>query len=478
MPRMGGGLLDRWQEVGCGKYCFECPPTPEQARLALFRCDEVVAVDDLGDNSRGGLRALAQRPDLLRLFRSPNPGLAGAGDFGPDPTSVVGQDWTVTEHDRALLAEYESWLPPKVFDAHAHLWNFDYWTDQIATKAGWVSSFGEKSDGTVDSFIERSNVFAPGRTIGGLVLNTPNLAADTWGHSAWSAEECRRASSQGSFFGCAMGVTTETSFSDIERGVRQFGFVGLKCYHFFAKGMDNTQDSDINQYLTDEHCRAAQAFNLTVSLHMVKPMACSDPENLANIRRLCTAFPGMKLILCHSARGFNMHTVINSIAKLADLDNLYFDTGAVTEAGATNAILRTFGPRKVMFGSDWPVSEGRGKCISLGDSFIWITPHNIDLVARYTDAGMVCPALVGFETLRALKQACDELSLTRADIEDIFWNNAVRLYGKQHAAFLEKHPDPLDVPPPSFEQPLAFFEANVVDQTYGAKPSEKSAQRL
>ncbi len=378
-----------------------------------------------------------------------------------------------------LWAQYETWLPAKVFDAHAHLWNFDYWTDQIETKAGWVSSFGERSNGTVDSFIERSKVFAPGRTIGGLVLNTPNLAADTWGHSAWSAEECRRASSQGSFFGCAMGVTTDTTFSDIERGVQQFGYVGLKCYHFFAKGMENTQDSDIDQYLTDEHCRAAQAFGLTVSLHMVKPMACSDPENLANIRRLCTTFPGMKLILCHSARGFNMHTVIKSIAKLADLDNLYFDTGAVTEAGATNAILRTFGPRKVMFGSDWPVAEGRGKCISLGDSFIWITPHNIDLVARYTDEGMVCPALVGFETLRALKQACDELSLTREDIEDIFWNNAVRLYGTQHAEFLKKHPDPLPVPPPSFEHPLSFFEANVVDQTYGTKPSQKgSTQRL
>lgn len=103
---MGGGPLNRWQEVGCGKYCFECPPTPEQARLALFRCDEIASScdNDLGDHP-GGLRALIQRPDLLRLFRSPNPGLAGAGDFGPDPTDVVGQDWTVTEHDRALLAE-------------------------------------------------------------------------------------------------------------------------------------------------------------------------------------------------------------------------------------------------------------------------------------------------------------------------------------------------------------------------------------
>jgi hypothetical protein len=65
-------------------------------------------------------------------------------------------------------------------------------------------------------------------------------------------------------------------------------------------------------------------------------------------------------------------------------------------------------PIQVMYGSDWPVAEGRGKCISLGDSFIWLTPDNIDLFARYSKDNIVAPALIGFETLRALKQACDE----------------------------------------------------------------------
>ena len=114
------GPLQRWQEVGCGKYCFECPPTPEAARLALFRCDEVQ-----GDNPRSTAvdNDFTQRPDLIRLFRTPaKPGLGGAGDFGPDPTSVVGQDWVTTDHDLQVLDEYEAWLPSKVFDAHLHLW--------------------------------------------------------------------------------------------------------------------------------------------------------------------------------------------------------------------------------------------------------------------------------------------------------------------------------------------------------------------
>ena len=128
------------------------------------------------------------------------------------------------------------------------------------------------------------------------------------------------------------------------------------------------------------------------------------------------------------------------------------------------------------------MAEARGKCISLGDSFIWLTPHNVDLFGKHSRDDIVSPALVGFETLRALKQACEELSLSRVDIEDIFWcvppatalssgrglsgcaagrrNNAVRLYGERHAAFLAAHPAPLPVPEPDLAAPVEFFRRN------------------
>ena len=149
--------------------------------------------------------------------------------------------------------------------------------------------------------------------------------------------------------------------------------------------------------------------------------------------------------------------------------------GAVTEAGATNALIRAFGPQKVMYGSDWPVAESRGKCISLGDSFIWLTPDNVDLFARCAleplaqsqpassaplltlplllsadaEGDIVSPALVGFETLRALKQACDETGLTRAEVEDVFWGNSQRLWGQRQREFVEAHPSPLALPAPN-----------------------------
>ena len=132
-----------------------------------------------------------------------------------------------------------------------------------------------------------------------------------------------------------------------------------------------------------------------------------------------------------------------------------------------------------MYGSDWPVAESRGKCISLGDSFIWLTPDNVDLFARCAleplaqsqpsapsasllmlplllsadaEGDIVSPALVGFETLRALKQACDETGLTRAEVEDVFWGNSQRLWGQRQREFVEAHPSPLTLPAPNLER--------------------------
>ena len=87
-------------------------------------------------------------------------------------------------------------------------------------------------------------------------------------------------------------------------------------------------------------------------------------------------------------------------------------------------------------------------------------------------------ALVGFETLRALKQACDELSLTKSEVEDIFWNNAVTLFGARVAEFAAEHPAPLAVPAPNFKTPVDFMNNCVVDRTYGTLPKDKGKQKL
>ena len=65
-----------------------------------------------------------------------------------------------------------------------------------------------------------------------------------------------------------MHVSPETTAADIEDGVAKFGYVGLKCYHFFAKGRAQAEDANILEYLTEEQCAAADKLELAVSLQV------------------------------------------------------------------------------------------------------------------------------------------------------------------------------------------------------------------
>ena len=140
---------------------------------------------------------------------------------------------------------------------------------------------------------------------------------------------------------------------------------------------------------------------------------------------MCSKYPDVRLILAHAARGFNPHHTMQGIDALRGLSNVWFDTSAVTDSGAFESILRTFGPRRLLYGSDFPVSQIRGRCVAFGDSFLWLTAENTRFEAPY---GMVEPALVGHESLRSLKIAAQSVGLTDTDVEAVFYGNAMELW--------------------------------------------------
>ena len=151
----------------------------------------------------------------------------------------------------------------------------------------------------------------------------------------------------------------------------------------------------------------------------------ADASNQSIIRRYCERYPRMQLILAHAARGFNPHHTIEGIGALRGLTNVWCDTSAVTEAGAFEAIVRTLGVNRLLYGADFPVSHMRARCVALGDSFLWISANNTQFEAAYGD---VRPALVALESLRALKLACWNLRLADSDVEKLFHGNAAELY--------------------------------------------------
>lgn len=328
------------------------------------------------------------------------------------------KDWIVTERDRELFdRELNSFVPSEIFDAHAHWYRADHFpADSVP---GLVKS-GPPVAGSAE-FDREIGQIIPNRRTEGLFFPFPGARVDVDAENAFLHQELlKRPGSRGQ-----MLITPAQDPEFIRETVRRCRFVGLKCYHVFSPRRP-TFDSLIEEFLPEEQVKVAHDEGLSITLHMVRSRALADAANQTTIRRYCERYPNMRLILAHAARGFNAHHTIMGIDSLRGLDNVWFDTSAVTDSGAIEAIITTLGHNRVLYGSDFPVSHLRGRCVALGDSFLWISADNTDLNVPYAKLEL---ALVGHESLRTLKVAAMSTRLTDSQVEDVFSRNARGLFG-------------------------------------------------
>lgn len=324
-------------------------------------------------------------------------------------------NWQMTDRDRELWdRELESFVPPQIFDAHLHLYEHSHFRGAppaLCAEGPAIAGWSE--------FQRQIGQMMPGRQISGLAFGFPATTVDFAAANAFVAKECRAAKAL-----AQMLIHPAMDADLILQKVQQHGFVGLKPYHLFATEKP-TFDAHIPSFLTESHMQIADELGLSITLHIVRARALADLSNQEVLRRYAKTYSNAKLILAHAARGFNPHHTIEGIHALSGLANIWFDTSAVTDAGAIEAIVRTCGHQQLLYGSDFPVSHLRGRCVALGDSFLWLSRENTQLDAAYADVQF---SLVGLESLRTLKVAALALSLSDEQVEDIFLHNAARLF--------------------------------------------------
>jgi predicted TIM-barrel fold metal-dependent hydrolase len=325
------------------------------------------------------------------------------------------ENMNLTESDRELFfRELDSFVPPRVFDAHAHLYSAGFFSGSAPGLVGQFPQVG------LDEFLQMIEDITPGRATSGLFFGWPAREVDLEANNRFVVEEARRDPNSRA----QMLVTPSMDPEFIRESVRQEGFVGLKCYHVFSPEA-RTFDSQIPSYLPEEQVRVAHQEGLSITLHMVRQRAIADKGNQEVLRSWGAKYPNARFILAHAARGFNPHHTIEGIGSLRGLGNIWCDTSAVTDGGAFEAIVEALGVDRLLYGSDAPVTHLRGRCVAVGDSFLWLSESNTDFSTAYAD---LRPTLVGLESLRVLKLACWNLRLSDAEVEKVFWGNAAALY--------------------------------------------------
>lgn len=324
--------------------------------------------------------------------------------------------FSVLDGDRALVARrLGGFLPSDIYDAHAHLYDL-----RMITAGGPPCAPADEPRVGLSVYLE-----SLGRWLGqsaprdGVFFAFPSKTLDAPAANRFLAAEIQgRSRSRG-----LLMIRPTDDPTTIEAQVAAGGWAGFKVYHLFGDRVQ-TQDCLIGEFLPEWAWEIAHRRGLAIMLHLVRQRSLADPENQAYIREYCRRFSGAALILAHAARGFCGPHTVEGIGGIAGLDNVYFDTSAVCEPLPMEAILDTYGPGRLLFGTDFPVSESRGRAFTIGDGFCWIYDDSIDWSAW----PMGQPTLVGIESLLAIQQACRSRRLGDADVERIFGGNARALF--------------------------------------------------
>ena len=318
--------------------------------------------------------------------------------------------------------ELNDFVPDKIFDAHTHIFRWAYNTDPDKD-SGPLRKFVQPAfeDAGWALLDECDQLLMPGRQVERLSFPFPySNGCDFDGSNEFIAGELQGHPESGALMLVHPGMTAD----DIESAVEQHGFLGLKPYRFFSSTGDYVH-CRITDFLPEHQIAVADRLGLLIMMHLSKPDGISDPQNLDDLESLTTQYPRARWILAHCARAYSSWPIERAGKRLREMPNTWFDTSSVCESDAIEALIRTVGIERVMYGSDdVPVGVLRGKYIAFGYGWAYLSEQNHNLNLSHCDGRMT---FTRFEQLRAMKRASRAAGLTDPQIEALFHDNAVSL---------------------------------------------------
>lgn len=318
----------------------------------------------------------------------------------------------IGEGERALAHEVCSgFVPDRLFDLHAHLLIPEHFPESAwppYLKRSDSLGFAAYRQATTDIFGQRR--------LDGLFFGFPARGNSVEQINEWITGEVHQYGDRSAALWLARPTDDPAA---VERQLAAGSVVGIKPYHLYASS-HATEQALVETFAPEWMWSACHDHAGILMLHIMRDGGISDPANRSALERLLRKYPQCQVVLAHVARSFNYRTARGHLEWLAEFENAWLDTSAVTETETFRIAIAELGAGRLCYGSDFPISNIRGKSVTISGAPYWIYGHN----REYKDGQM---AIAGIESLRCLREACEDAGLDQEDIEAIFYRNAMRV---------------------------------------------------
>lgn len=338
--------------------------------------------------------------------------------------------WQYTDVDRAFWEEnLEDWLPRRIIDAHTHVAHpqgrLTPMTEAMRQQY-WVNEVFEPIDAPAADRCHR-RVF-PNRELRCVAFGIPDLDFDLDRSNVYLQHECPPRN----WWSLAV-IRPQFSQEKVAALLDAPGVIGVKPYYSLISPNRETRDAHLEagifEFLPHSILEVVNDRRAWVTLHVPKAARLGHPDNVREVREIRRRYPNLVLVIAHLGRCYTEPHALEALPQFADDPGLFVDTSAVLNPACHRIALECLGPKRVLYGSDNPIFYMRGRRQYRDRTYVNRTCHpfhfNRDRESPEVEAHYT---LFLYEDLRAIRQACERLGITRRpDIEAIFHDNAARL---------------------------------------------------
>lgn len=328
------------------------------------------------------------------------------------------RETTKYERNRRIFeTEFEDWLPERILDFHVHVLNMG------VVPAGEMFSCGGHpiSRYDLDDLTQDLAELYPRRETAAVCFGLPEVRYDQRVNDAYVAANCDRRR----FFPFRLLDPRQDRPEMLEMALAKKSFLGIKPYLDYVRKSD-PNDVEIPEMLPDWAMDIVDRHRCIVMLHIPRKQRLADPVNQRQIVALCERYPRAKIVLAHVGRAYYLKNVLGSLDALKDLPNLYFDLAMLNHWEVLEHLFRTVAAEKILYGTDIPIALAPGKSVEINDQYTYVTPVPWKLSIS-DDHGKLAFTSFAYEELRAIKKAAERLTLDRAFLEGLFFENGMAL---------------------------------------------------